>query len=512
MKRKLFRLLPLMVAAVLFMVSCSSKDEGTFIPKSASFVCHIDVASLWEKGDLANADNLKMVQSMRQHLKSEDPEFDLLVGAILKDPNSCGIDFRQPVCYFEEVINPEYFWISNDVISAKMNSRSDFDKFIANLTKDRNEAIIHCDTLGMTAFYFTDYMMVAYNDNQLFIISDQAAMINDLVDETEAMPDAQQYLAKLLNLKKDESMASNKNFDKYLDDRKDISVFMNYSNLIDDKNPFYGMLAKLYKEEDLKQLKESSVCIFGSFEKGCIELYSKTYGMPEVLAQFGNKTFNEKLLGYLPAQTLAAFTIGVDVDAIAEYLNASDEVNLDDPLGIKDYTINDLLKALDGSIAASFYGMQEGMPYFAVAADLNNNQVIRDILNEIAVNNGNVYTFDFFPMQLVVNDNVALLSTDPAVIANAQAGGKSNGLMAVADKAKKGNFFYMDLNLQDWPTELLALIGLNNNPIANAIFAMFDRLEFETEHDGMNSKGALYLSNKDINSLAYILQEVDKMN
>ena len=95
MKRKLFRLLPLMVAAVLFMVSCSSKDEGTFIPKNASFVCHIDVASLWEKGDLANADNLKMVQSMRQNLKSEDPEFDQLVGAILKDPNSCGIDFRQ---------------------------------------------------------------------------------------------------------------------------------------------------------------------------------------------------------------------------------------------------------------------------------------------------------------------------------------------------------------------------------------------------------------------------------
>lgn len=116
-------------------------------------------------------------------------------------------------------------------------------------------------------------------------------------------------------------------------------------------------------------------------------------------------------------------------------------------------------------------------------------------------------------MQLVLNDKVAVLSTDPAVIANAQAGGKSNGLMTVADKAKKGNYFYMDLNLEDWPEELLALIGLNNNAISgivSSIFAMFDRIECETidEQDGICN---IYLSNDKINSLAYILQEVDKM-
>lgn len=513
-KRYLFRVLPLMMAAALFMVSCSSgSDEGAFIPKNVTGVMHFNVASLCQKADLANADNLQMMKSLHESLQTLSPQGDKMVEAFMKDPASCGIDFRQPVCAFSELAEEDYN-TEYSVVSAKMQSVKDFDKFIADLEEVMGEKFKHCDTLGMTALELSESELLAYDSKRLFFIENTPFAVNQILDEpNDKVLSSTQYLAKLLSLKKDESMASDKNFAKYLKERKDLSFFMSYGNIMGiSANPMNALIQRIYGERDLEQFKKASVCVYGSFEKGRIEITSKTYGIPESLQQFGNQKFNEELLAYLPAQTLAAFTVSIDMKALTEYLGAieDEDFSINDPLGIDDYTVRDLLNALGGSMAISFYGFQEGMPYFAAAMDMNDNQLIRDLLNEVAVNNGNVYSFDFFPMQLVLNDKVAVLSTDPAIIANAQAGGKSNGLMAVADKAKKGNYFYMDLNLEDWPTELLALIGFDSNPIVSSIFAMLDRMEAETVN-GQDGKACIYLTSDKDNSLAYILQEVDKM-
>lgn len=510
----LFRVLPIMVAAAMFMVSCSSSDEGTFIPKSATSVCHIDVASIWKKGDFANADKLQMMKSLRESLGDISPEGNQMIEAMLKDPSSCGIDFRQPVCFFSEPVAEDLPGIDYSVAVAKIQSRSKFDKFLSDLENVSGEKFKHCDTLGLTSIEIDKGQTLAYNDDRIFFVFNTPDMLYlDLPDLEDKILTSNQYIAKLLNLKKDESMASNKNFAKYLKERKDLSYFMSYGNIMGiSANPMNALIQRLYGEKDLEQFKKASVCVYGSFEKGRIEITSKTYGIPEALQKFGNRKFNEDLLAYLPAQTLAAFTVSIDMKALTEYLGAieDEDISIDEPLGIKDYTIEDLLNALGGSMAATFYGYQEGTPYFAAAIDLTDTQVARDLLNEMAINNGNVYSFDFLSMQLVLTDKVAVLSTDPAVIANAQTGGKSNGLMAIANKAKKGNYFYFDLNLEDWPTELLALIGFDSNPIVSSIFAMLDRLEAETvnNQDGVCN---IYLTNDKVNSLAYIFQEVDKL-
>ena len=74
----------------------------------------------------------------------------------------------------------------------------------------------------------------------------------------------------------------------------------------------------------------------------------------------------------------------------------------------------------------------------------------------------------------------------------------------------QGNYLYMDLNLENWPIELLDLIGLNNNPIVEAIFSMLDRIEAKNI-DEQNGKACIFFTNDKVNSLAFILQEVDKM-
>lgn len=511
LNRYLFRVLPVMVAATMFMVSCSSSDEGTFIPKGATSVCHIDVASIWKKGDFANADKLQMMKSLRDSLGDISPEGNQMIEAMLKDPSSCGIDFRQPVCFFSEPVTEDLPGIDYSVAVAKIQSRSKFDKFLSDLENVSGDKFKHCDTLGLTSIEIDKGQTLAYNDDRIFFVFNTPDMLYlDLPDLEDKILTSNQYIAKLLNLKKEESMASNKYFDKYLAGRKDFSYYMRYGNL--PLGIATNILQQICSEKSLKQLEEASTCIYASFEDGRIEITSKAYGIPKALQKLGAQNFNKELLAYLPSQTLAAFTFSVNMDDmidIFESMEDGDQI-LDEPLEIKDYTVKDLMKALGGSMAATFYGYQEGTPYFAAAIDLTNTQVARDLLNEMAINNGNVYSFDFLSMQLVLTDKVAVLSTDPAVIANAQTGGKSNGLMAIADKAKKGNYFYFDLNLEDWPTELLALIGFDSNPIVSSIFAMLDRLEAETvnNQDGVCN---IYLTNDKVNSLAYIFQEVDKL-
>ena len=515
MKRYLLRMLPAMVAAAMFMVSCSSaSDEGAFIPKNATDVMHIDLASLWKKGDLSNADNLQMVKSLRQHLQSSDNGSDKLLEAILKDPSSCGIDFRQPVCSFHEPAAEDFPGIDYCAVIAKMQNRSKFEQFLANLEEVLGNKVERKDTLGLTTIDLGETELLAYNDDKIFFIENYPELLMNMDEFDGKVLSSIQYVDKLMKLKKEESMASNKYFDKYLAERKDFSYFMCYGNqLLTSANPMFNLLLQFYNEKSLEQFKEASMCIYGSFENGRLEITSKSYGIPEELQKFGTQKFNDGLLAYLPAQTLAAATFSVDMEAMAKFLDAmkDEDLSLDEPLGIKEYTLRDLMNALGGSLAASFYGMQEGTPYFAAAVDIKDNKVARDLLNELAVNNGNVYTFDFFPaMQLVLNDKVAVLSTDPSVIANAQAGGKSNGLMTIADDAKKGNYLYMDLNLENWPIELLDLIGLNNNPIVEAIFSMLDRIEAKNI-DEQNGKACIFFTNDKVNSLAFILQEVDKM-
>ena len=515
MKRYLMRMLPAMVAAAMFMVSCSSaSDEGAFIPKNATDVMHIDLASLWKKGDLSNADNLQMVKSLRQHLQSSDNGSDKLLEAILKDPSSCGIDFRQPVCSFHEPAAEDFPGIDYCAVIAKMQNRSKFEQFLANLEEVLGNKVERKDTLGLTTIDLGETELLAYNDDKIFFIENYPELLMNMDEFDGKVLSSIQYVDKLMKLKKEESMASNKYFDKYLAERKDFSYFMCYGNqLLTSANPMFNLLLQFYNEKSLEQFKEASMCIYGSFENGRLEITSKSYGIPEELQKFGTQKFNDGLLAYLPAQTLAAATFSVDMEAMAKFLDAmkDEDLSLDEPFGIKEYTLRDLMNALGGSLAASFYGMQEGTPYFAAAVDIKDNKVARDLLNELAVNNGNVYTFDFFPaMQLVLNDKVAVLSTDPSVIANAQAGGKSNGLMTIADDAKKGNYLYMDLNLENWPIELLDLIGLNNNPIVEAIFSMLDRIEAKNI-DEQNGKACIFFTNDKVNSLAFILQEVDKM-
>lgn len=506
-KRYLLRVLPVLLVAAVMMVSCSSgSEEATIIPKNATLVGHIDMASIWKKADLANAENLQMVKSMREALQSEMPEMDQMVEAMMKDPSSCGLDFSRPVAFFVTTGNT-----TNDetiVFAAAMKSRKDFTRFLLELEENAGLDIDVEEQENQTVVELSMRSLLLFNDKWAFV-----DMSRSLAKTDDEMVD---YLNSLLALKPEESMAKDADFKKYLAEREDISVFVNYETLTNWNANGNPATQSAYRSAGIgglvDQLKDMKICLYGSFDKGTMTLRSMTLNVPEAFKGMVNKKFNTDLMGYMPAETLVAMSYVINLENTVKTLFEDDnDVNLDEKVGIDDYTVRDVINAFGGSLVADFYGMRDGVPYFAVAFDIKDADLVRSLLDEMAVQNGDIYTIDIAPLAFYLNNDVLLMSTDPAVIDNARMGGKSNGLMTVADKASKGNYFYMNLDLQAWPDELLSLAGLYDNPLAEIILSMFDHAEAQSSTP-TEGHFTLFMADKEQNSLAYILQEVDKMN
>lgn len=500
-KHYLFHVLPLCLVAALLFVSCSKKAaEGDVIPHEALFVANVNIASLWQKGDLANAGDLQMVKELRQQLGAQAPKLDRMVDAFLADPSSCGLNFERDITCFC-VSNDGHFPV---VVSAWLKDKKNFDNFLSQLDNGIGLNIETSTTNGLDIAKLDNSLIAASNGERVLFINDNRSDSKTLAN----------YAASLFSLKKESCMSSVDNFDKYLALDKDFGVFLLYENLMNLGGALVmSQMAAIVPQEDINQLKKAVIYFTGNFEKGSIDFKSGYYDMPQSLLALSNQPFNDQLLNYMPEQGLIAFTFALNTKALVDHLGKNKEFDLDTEVGIDDLTVADLIKSFGGSMAFSFYGMLEGTPLITLALDINNSETIGDLLDAIGgiEHNKHVYILDEMPLlQVFFNDKVAVISSSTELIGRLANGEKSQGLKNLSPKAKKGNYFYINLNLEQYPADLVSLIGLDN-PITSFGFSLFDYIECLSENK-TESIAHVYMTDRETNSLAYLLQSVDKLN
>lgn len=500
MKRYLLRVLPLMLVAAVAMASCSKKGgEGDVIPKEALFVANVNVASVWQKGDLAHAGNLQMVQGLRQQLGAQSPEMDRLVEAFLADPSSCGLALERDLTCFTASDNGSFAV----VVSAWLKDKQEFNNFIEQLNAGAGLGIKTEQSHGLDITRFDNHLIAASDGKRVLFVSNDHSGSDDLAE----------YASSLFNLKKEASMSSVDNFAKYLTLSKDLGLFLPYENLMNLGGALaMNQMGSFLSKEDMQQLKKAAIYFTGSFEKGSIDIKSGCYDMPESLTALSNQAFSDELLSYLPEQSLIAFTCALNTTALVDYLRQIKDFDIDDEVGIEDLSLADLIEAFGGSMAFSFYGMQNGTPLLALALNVDDSEAVGDLLDAVGgiEHNEQVYTLDGLSLQVFVNDKVAVLSTDTELINNLAKGTTYQGLKAIAPKVRKSGYFYINLDLEQYPADLVSLIGLDN-PVTSLIFSLFDYAECLT--DGKTEGTAhIYMTDRETNSLAYLLQSVDKLN
>ena len=117
------KLLPLLLLLVL--VSCSKNEYVNVIPKDAKFVLSVDMKSIAEKADFAHSQYYDQIVSV---LKGSAGNSADQVQNYIDDPAQMGIDFRQPV----------YFFQTADMYGVAMAvyDKGDLESLIENMKKE----------------------------------------------------------------------------------------------------------------------------------------------------------------------------------------------------------------------------------------------------------------------------------------------------------------------------------------------------------------------------------------
>lgn len=494
--KKLMTAVLLLMSIGVMLVSCSkSTDEAAFIPKDALFVCDLNAGSVMEKGDLNDLKQLKFVATLLNYMDSSNAVVGKLYSDALSNPASCGVDINGNVVYFCAQDEGE-------MVQVVMARLTDVEAFKTIVNRLRDEGDVNCEegrVKDLDYVLFEDEVMALFDENRVLFV---------IADGVEAM---QTYGSKYFNLKKKKSMLNNKHFAEYWKNRSDVNCFLSYDNLFDMIGD--SEVETLFSEEQIKELSQMAYCFYLTFDEGSIVLQCNVLGQSKEMQQMADQKFNKDLMPMLPEQTLAATTFAFNADVAADYIAKMKQMKgyMDLPVGVGEYTVRDIIKAFGGSMAVNFYGFknESTTPLLVVAADVKNTELVEALLSETGmVKNGDIYTMD--DIKLYYKDGIVVYATDEAVLDQIVAGGYDNAVQRIADNAAKGDYVFIDLNMNHYPQELYK--RFDYDPTTMAVIAYISQVFDYVDMQGANSSTTvtLHLNDASVNSLKLFVQMFDQ--
>lgn len=494
--------LPVVATVAMLFSSCSSglKGKEAQVPNDAYFVSNINIDKMWENGDLKNIENLKCFPMIQEGL-SQMPQVEKFVMGLLNDPSSSGIDTEKDVLLFGSKKDNSFMV----TLTASLKDKEAFTDFLTTLGKYGEFKVSIDDDEDAN-----DGLVYATLDKEVVAVYSEKGVALVIPTDRKGRKLMNEYAASLFSMDEDESLNADSQFQSYWNDRKEMGIFVSLRNILGDED-----IARLIKsqgsEAQLKDMMGASYYATFAFENGDIKIKSKALGIPDQYNNIIGKGISNTLLNFMPDQTLAATSLSYNTKALLSYVEKDNTTRraFNEKLGVGNYTIKDLFAAFGGNLVASFYGMRDDLPLFAVAADISNADMVRDLLVSLDMTQkGNFYqpTGKDIP-GCIFFDGKTLAYTNDIEAANKYAnGGYSNGLGRVADKAKKGNYFYMDLNLKNYPSAIRDMLNITE---MDQILSMFNNLEVVTSTD--NTATITLTFNDKKNSLNTIIRLIDEI-
>ena len=476
---------------VLVLASCSKRpDYSRMIPKDAVFVMDIDLGQIWQKGDLENADNLSFIKLLRQELRNENAQTAAIVDGVFDNPASAGIDVRGDMAFYVDVQ-------TNATLIATMKSQKKFEQFLQQLAGDTPLDIVEKDGISTVSQVGGLPMTLAWDKEKVLLF------VNDNPD-----------VAKMMNLKKEESLAKNKDFSTFWDKRGDISMWFDFGNLMHLVDDLGGAeaFAELgdYREE---MEKMSGYCNF-IFDKGAIRCVFESFGFDKNsdIMKIPADKLNEKVLAFMPEQTFLALSYAVNMEHFLKYMSKMDmyEEMMETEV-VEGVTVFDIFSSLGGSIVASLYDFGTGeegglLPLFAAAADVKDAAKISETMSGLGLEQENgCWVVPQIPLYVGIKDNVIFATDDASAAAKMQKEGYKNGLKEHSKGVKKGNYLFADLDIDHYPA---TVSGLLPQSLVKLLRIYVDNAEFCTTNK-TTGELVINLKEKKQNSLYTTLHFID---
>jgi len=338
-----------LILALIFLASCGGKPESLkTIPKDAIGVVSIDVFSLIRKGELDDLDELESISTVMEEVRSEDKKVAKIFEDIMSDPTKLGLDFRK------EIYGYTFKEGERDVftcLSAELWSADSFEELILEL-KDASPMPIEIKEDGDIKYVAFGPGVLGWDDDKMVVTMNQGSFFGGA--------DPLVALKKMFDLDASEQLTSVDHFSEFVDDAKDVDVWVSMD--------FLGQEREFREAMDLMNMDLSDAYLSNhlNFDDDNISM-SFTMAPGEKLKEelkdhnIYNNSFNSDLLSYLPEAHLGVGGAAIDPVAYLYFMSKSPQMAETQEEFQQEFNINltDLFNAMGGSVAYTFIGMEE---------------------------------------------------------------------------------------------------------------------------------------------------------
>lgn len=333
--------------------------HAQYIPKEALAVVSIDLKQLYQKG------NLKSLQSSagfkkwtRELMESNDRVNDIILEN-LNDPLVSGIDFREKV--FVYTYSGGGVFSSNTGMVAALHNPESLEKMLRSSIKNAKVK----KEEGYKYIEIDKYEAIGWNNLvMMHIRSEKGATFSRRKGLS-----AKSYLFSFFNLKPENSLTTNTNFNKFLTKSNDLSVW--YSLQAAKKDMTAALNFYRYSNSDQRILeemfnfKDSYIQYTVNFEKGRV-LFDTRYNLNKNLQKFYKETYGQnlskELLSRIPHQQLLGFMgFSWNFKGVFNWLKRVEGVEQAFEKQAKEIGLStdDLLKALQGEMVVAVTGFEK---------------------------------------------------------------------------------------------------------------------------------------------------------
>ena len=311
-------LLILFIALIFSACSPSSNPGLKYIPKQANIVMSFNIMQMRDK----LKDGHFNVDSLMNSLKTQDSAFSLLQYLNLKNPVLSYIQYKSTVMSGQDIVFASI---------GELSDKSGFEKQLAAIYP------------GKTIDKKEGFSLLSFDDNGCYVW-------NDKIVALYGGKNIQTQVPALFALKKEESLADDKNAAKLLSSKGDINLYSG------SKDGATGIpMLSMTKISDL--LKDNYGGATINFEKGRVVMKGDAYynsTVTDLIKKNPTKDINKAVLAHYPGKPLGLFQISFNLKQIFSFLDYAGVATMIEGymknLGI---TLDDVAKAFSGDVAVA---------------------------------------------------------------------------------------------------------------------------------------------------------------
>jgi hypothetical protein len=538
MKNRMFLFSIFMISVLFFANSCKKSSTFTVIPADAKVVGVFDAKSLYSKAEISKIGEYSFYNTAMQEIENESKQVAEMLEELLKNPTSTGINLLQDIIiYYYDNDDDEQFV----AVALPLISKSKYEKWLEKLLTVTGENISFETNKDYTFFKIDNNVAFGWNKKVAIVLIPTNGSSEDNLDEN---------LENVMTLEKDDQITTNKNFNSFFSNKKDISVWIDFSLFKDDVKNYEQMLGNTNLN-----ISETSLSAYIDFQDGNINMnVNYEMGDNENVTKIYDGKFDENVLKYSPNKTLGLYAIAINTPAFADFLVEMDALKEYDGEIKKElgYSIDEIIESFNGSFLLNLYGLESKeveyedyemiwndkindydyvtvtktketlIPNGLISFGLKNSTIISTIFSSLGEKMGLSKEGDYYfvtdkdlTYYFGYNSNVFVMTTDKNVITSLSKGLSENLSSTKQGEAikKYNQYGYLSLNLDDYPTEILSEFDLSDKKEEFFVSIMKETFEYvEFKYNNKSSADIdVSLKNKDKNSLVVMMETIDNV-